>query len=69
MKNTVILNGATCPLDAGTLSEFMVKRGYDPGRGGVAVAVNDQVVPRSGWDSTLLRSGDRLEIVEAVQGG
>ncbi len=69
MKGTVILNGATCPLDAETLSEFMVGRGYDPARGGVAVAVNDQVVTRSGWDATLLQDGDRLEIVEAVQGG
>jgi len=69
MSGTVTLNGEVRPLDAATLSEYMARRGYDPGRKGIAVAVNDAVVPRSGWDSTRLSDGDRLEIVEPVQGG
>ncbi|MBI9114120.1 sulfur carrier protein ThiS [Sanguibacter suaedae] len=36
---------------------------------GVAVAVNDRVVPRSRWRSTHVVLGDRVEIVTAVQGG
>ena len=69
MSLTVILNGERCALDGATLSEFMARRGYDSNRRGVAVAVNDQVVPRSGWDTTELHDGDRLEIVAPVQGG
>ncbi|WP_402461665.1 sulfur carrier protein ThiS [Isoptericola aurantiacus] len=36
---------------------------------GVAAAVDDAVVPRGAWDATVVRAGDRVEIVTAVQGG
>ncbi|ACZ30488.1 thiamine biosynthesis protein ThiS [Xylanimonas cellulosilytica DSM 15894] len=36
---------------------------------GVAVAVNDAVVPRGAWTSTVVAAGDRVEVVTAVQGG
>lgn len=36
---------------------------------GVAVALDDAVVPRGAWDSTTVRPGDRVEVVTAVQGG
>ncbi|HEX6196923.1 MAG TPA: sulfur carrier protein ThiS [Jiangellaceae bacterium] len=36
---------------------------------GVAVAVNDDVVPRGAWPTTALRPGDRVEVLTAVQGG
>jgi len=38
-------------------------------RGGIAVAVNETVVPRAAWDATKLAPGDRVEILTAVQGG
>ena len=39
-----------------------------PGRG-VAIAVNGGVVPRTAWEQTLLRDGDRVEVLTAAQGG
>ncbi len=36
---------------------------------GVAIAVNEEVVPRSEWTSTSLAEGDRVEILAAAQGG
>lgn len=36
---------------------------------GVAVAVNQEVVPRSAWPAVALHAGDRIEILEAHQGG
>lgn len=36
---------------------------------GVAVAVNQEVVPRARWHTTPLRSDDMIEVVTAVQGG
>lgn len=36
---------------------------------GVAVAVNGEVVPRSGWESAVLHPGDRIELLDAVGGG
>jgi sulfur carrier protein len=38
-------------------------------RRGVAVAVNDEVVPQSLWPHTALRDGDRVEVLNAQQGG
>jgi sulfur carrier protein len=39
------------------------------GSTGVAAAVNGDVVPRGSWAGTLLRDGDQVEVVTAVQGG
>lgn len=36
---------------------------------GVAVAVDDEVVPRTAWPATPLGEGARVEILTAVQGG
>ena len=36
---------------------------------GVAAAVNGEVVPRRSWAGTVLRDGDRVDVVTAVQGG
>jgi sulfur carrier protein len=36
---------------------------------GVAAALNEAVVPRSSWSDTPLNTGDRVEILTAVQGG
>ncbi|MEV4658234.1 sulfur carrier protein ThiS [Micromonospora sp. NPDC049301] len=36
---------------------------------GVAVAVNGEVVPRTGWPATVLQDGDRVEVLTAAQGG
>lgn len=35
----------------------------------VAVELNEQIVPRNNWDSTALKTGDKLEIVHFVGGG
>ncbi|MGR5129598.1 sulfur carrier protein ThiS [Photobacterium swingsii] len=34
-----------------------------------AVAVNDDIVPRHQWDSTLLNTGDRIALFQAIAGG
>ena len=40
-----------------------------PNQRGVAVAVNREIVPRSRWGESRLAEGDRVEILEAAQGG
>ncbi|MGY5765229.1 sulfur carrier protein ThiS [Brachybacterium sp. DNPG3] len=44
-------------------------RAADGGALGVAVALDDAVVPRSRWAATPLSAGVRCEFVTAVQGG
>ncbi|MBB2912782.1 sulfur carrier protein [Streptosporangium becharense] len=66
MKVTV--NGIAHELPAGaTVAQAVLI--LTENRSGVAVAVNDEVVPRGGWDSTALAEDDRVEVLTAVQGG
>jgi sulfur carrier protein len=68
-RETVTVNGQLRALDERRLAELMRALGHDPARPGIAVAVNDEVVPRSQWTVRTVRSGDRIEIVGAEQGG
>lgn len=36
---------------------------------GIAIAINDQVVPRSQWESHSIQENDRVTIIRATQGG
>ncbi len=38
-------------------------------RKGIALAVNDTVVPRSQWPQHQLQNNDRLLLIQATQGG
>jgi sulfur carrier protein len=52
--------------DQTTVAALLQSLGY-PDRG-IAVAIDQAVVPRSGWTATL-SDGAQLEVVTAVQGG
>jgi len=53
--------------DGATLSAVVAE--LTQARQGIAVAVNADVIPRGAWQSTALRTGDRIEVLTAVQGG
>ena len=36
---------------------------------GIAVAVNNRMIPRTEWDSYVLNEGDHIIIIKAVCGG
>lgn len=38
-------------------------------RRGIAIALNQTVIPRSHWQDTPLHENDTLEVITAVQGG
>jgi sulfur carrier protein len=66
----VELNGKRVELsDSASVADAVAAAGANSGRRGVAVAVDGEVVPRSGWKETDLRDGQRVEVVEAIQGG
>jgi sulfur carrier protein len=63
------LNGRATELTPlATVADAVEASGAEARRG-VAVAVEGEVVPRSEWDSTLLRDGQHVEVLHAVQGG
>ncbi|MBC2603511.1 sulfur carrier protein ThiS [Puniceicoccus vermicola] len=51
-----------------TLISFLQKLGQEP-KAGMAVAINDEVVPSSEWSERLLEDGDRILLIQATQGG
>ncbi|WP_292009060.1 sulfur carrier protein ThiS [Chryseobacterium sp.] len=38
-------------------------------KNGIAVAVNNRIVPRSSWPETILKDKDSILIITATQGG
>ena len=66
----VLLNGEPRELpDGATVAAAVEASGIPPSRGGVAVAVDGEVVPRGEWASGLLTEGQQVEVLQAVQGG
>ena len=64
----ITVNGEACDVgDGATLESLLDVTGVR--RDGTAVALNDDVVPRARHAHTILREGDRLEIIVAVAGG
>lgn len=64
----VTINGAAHEVAEGTTVAQAV-RTLTRATTGVAVAVNDEVVTRSSWETTALADQDRIEVLTAVQGG
>ena len=65
---TITVNGRTMEVTDGLsvealLAQLGVKREF------MAVAVNREVTPKTVYESTTLRAGDRVEIVRPMGGG
>lgn len=74
--STALVNGETYPLDGphgdgleAVVAALVPAFVHDGAVRGIAVAVNDAVLPRGLWATTRIAPGDRVEIVNAVQGG
>lgn len=64
------INGEARQFDPDTLTLDELLEHLDiEQRRGVAVAVNNAVVPRSQWDDHRLEDDDAVEIIRATQGG
>jgi sulfur carrier protein len=55
--------------DGATVADAVRASGMPALARGLAVAVDREVVPGSQWGSTQLRDGQRVEVLQAVQGG
>ncbi len=54
--------------DVRTLTQLLARLALNQSRG-LAVAVNDTVVPRAEWAAHALNEQDRVTIIRATQGG
>lgn len=51
-----------------SLTELFIDLKMDVAKG-IAVAVNNKVVPRSEWDDHTINKNDKLLLIKATQGG
>lgn len=65
---TLQINGEQRDFPDGlTVAALVARLGMKPDR--VAVELNLEIVPRPNWDTTMLKTGDKLEVVHFVGGG
>lgn len=66
---TIYINEEQHTLDKAISIQAMVNEVLQLQMGGIAVALNDCVVPRSTWESTLLNENDKVLVIKACSGG
>ncbi len=65
---TIELNGKQCQFaPSATIADLLAQLEMVGRR--VAVEVNLEIVPRSGYGEHVLSAGDRVEVVQAIGGG
>lgn len=76
MKDTfaaieILLNGEARDMSSGAVvADLLREMDLDPEHPkGIAVAVNDEVVPKGEWATRELEPSDRVEVITALQGG
>lgn len=63
----VMINGEEKEAAGLTLSEYLLKNGYNELQ--IAVEWNEEIVPKTQYGQTTLKDGDVVEIVSFVGGG
>jgi sulfur carrier protein len=66
---TVFVNDQSRALAAGAQLVDLLRELGLAERKGVAIAINDEVVPRSTWPTRALAEGERILVIQATQGG
>lgn len=65
----IILNDKTHSVSDNTSLYDIVFSQLGDKQKGVAVAVNDSVIPKSNWKTHIIQSNDNILIIKATQGG
>ena len=64
------VNGETKEVSPGlTLHQLLLDLEIDPARPGIAVAMDQEVIPRTQWEETAIQPEGEIEIIRAAQGG
>jgi thiamine biosynthesis protein ThiS len=65
---TIILNGKDKQIDSNsTIEQLLISLSLEDKR--LAVEVNQDIIPRSEFNSHILNESDKVEIVQAIGGG
>ena len=64
----IIVNGKEISLPKGSnIQDLITQLGYENKR--IAIEINEAIIPKSKHQSYLLKSSDRVEVINAVGGG
>ena len=64
------VNGETKEVSPGlTLYQLLLDLDIDPSRPGIALAIDQEVIPRTQWEATEIQPESEIEIIRAAQGG
>lgn len=63
----VHINGEDITADGMNLKDYLEQNGYNLQR--IAVEINEQIVPKANYSETILKEGDKVEVVSFVGGG
>ena len=70
LRMNYTVNQEECQGDEGlTIAEVVVNETGEKDATGIAIALNQAVVPRSQWESREVTEGDEIDILLAGQGG
>jgi sulfur carrier protein len=65
----ITVNGATRSVPESTTVTSLATALVGPVHDGIAIALNGTVIPAGSWAEQTIRSGDRVDIITALQGG
>ena len=68
VNTTINFNGDELAVESGTnVSQFLQQQEIIDGR--FVVVINDEIVPKSEYDSAVISAGDAVEIMSPITGG
>ena len=65
----ILINNQTHTITDNTSLQTIVNAQLGDKQKGVAVAVNDTVIPKLSWENHIIQSNDHILIIKATQGG
>ena len=65
----IILNNQTQQAEEKTSVQAALNNWIGEKQNGIAVAVNEAIVPKAQWDTYMLQHNDKVLVIKATQGG
>lgn len=63
------INNQTQIITSGTTLQTIAFSQLGEKQKGIAIAVNETVIPKSNWEKYIIQSNDNILIIKATQGG
>ncbi len=68
MSKKITFNGESYIFDEPLMLSQLLEKHEIKGKG-IAVALNEAVIPKGKWGEQAVQSGDSIEVITAIQGG